>query len=114
MLNSAPRKISIVWAAARYLALVWASIFVPCFFASSKVLGGQERGQTPDISIVPKPINDTFDSTRIHNANKNAPPEQQTAEVQDSCLLPPLTLILKSGVNPAVFDRIWRKSVKFS
>ena len=23
-------------------------------------------------------------------------------------------IALKSGVNPAVFDRIWRKSVKFS
>lgn len=79
-----------------YLPLVWSSIFVFCFSVLPTVLGGQERGQTPDISIVPKPITDTLDrldSAEIRNANKNVPAEQKTVEIQDSCLLPPLTLV---------------------
>ncbi|HKM81031.1 MAG TPA: tetratricopeptide repeat protein [Candidatus Acidoferrum sp.] len=76
-----------------YLTLVWATLLVLCFFFSPTARAEQERGQTPDISIVPKPINDTLDTMQIRNANQTVPAEQKTVEIQDSCLLPPLTLV---------------------
>jgi tetratricopeptide (TPR) repeat protein len=78
---------------ATYLTLVWATLLVLCFFFSPAACAGQERGQTPDITIVPKPINDTLDAMRMRDANKNVPPDQKAAEIQDSCLLPPLALM---------------------
>jgi tetratricopeptide (TPR) repeat protein len=118
MVNPAPGKIPTVWNAtsrlwrqysaapghcvlsASDLSLVWSAAIVVCFFVSPVLLVGQERGQTPDISIVPKPIIDTLESTSIRDRNKNVPGEQKAVEVQDSCLLPPLTFV-KSPVVAA-------------
>lgn len=61
----------------------------------------QERGQTPDISIVPKPIIDTADAALLRDARNKVPGEQKAAEVQDSCLLPPLTLLRSPLVSAA-------------
>jgi len=81
-----------------YLVLLTASIFVFCFFASAiavarqlPVAKGKAEGQTPDISIIPKPIDDTFEKVQLRDAVKNIPGEQK--EIQESCLLPPLTLV---------------------
>ena len=77
---------------ANHLASILTLLLVFCLSVLPVVRAGQERGQTPDISIVPKPINDTMDDVLIRNAKKNVPGEK-AAEVQDSCLLPPLTLL---------------------
>ena len=75
------------------LTPVWATLLVLCFFFSPTARAEQERGQTPDITIVPKPMNDTLDAVQIRDVNKNVPPDQKAAEIQDSCLLPPLSLV---------------------
>jgi tetratricopeptide (TPR) repeat protein len=78
---------------ANRLASILVLLLVFCLSVLPVARAGQERGQTPDISIVPKPVNDTADAILIRNAKKNVPGEQKAAEVQDSCLLPPLTLL---------------------
>jgi tetratricopeptide (TPR) repeat protein len=76
---------------ANHLASILTLLLVFCLSVLPVAHAGQERGQTPDISIVPKPINDTADAILIRNAKMKIPGEQKAAEVQDSCLLPPLT-----------------------
>jgi tetratricopeptide (TPR) repeat protein len=62
-------------------------------FSLPVVLFGQERGQTPDISIVSKPITDTMDTLQMRDARKNPPGDQKGGATQDNCLLPPLNLL---------------------
>lgn len=101
MLSPVPGKIPIkrerasrswVLSSAGCPALAWTSLFV-LWFSVSTALGGQERAESPDVSIVPKPLSDTLDNLRIRDLKKNVPTEQKTFGIHDSCLLPPLTLV---------------------
>jgi tetratricopeptide (TPR) repeat protein len=76
-----------------HVALLTGSVLGFCLCDSPMAVAQQAGGQTPDISIIPKSINDTFDRVQIRNGRKNVPAEQKTVEVQDSCLLPPLTFV---------------------
>src|SRR6266481_408576 len=78
---------------ANHLASILTLLLVFCLSVLPVARAGQERGQTPDISIVPKPIIDTADGVLIRDAKKNVPGEQKAAGVLGSCLLPPLTLL---------------------
>lgn len=84
---------SVLLSLANHLASIFTLLLVLCLSVLQVARAGQERGQTPDISIVPKPIYDTADGVLIRNAKNNVPGEQKAAEVHDSCLLPPLTLL---------------------
>jgi len=81
------------------LLLIFAGTFIFCFCIAPAAAGRQ--GQTPDISIVPKDIDDTFDRMRVRDVRNNPPAGQKTGEIQDSCLLPPLTLVRSPVVAAA-------------
>jgi tetratricopeptide (TPR) repeat protein len=73
------------------------SVAIVIYFFVSLV--GQERGQTPDISIIPKPINDTLDAMTLRDLYKKFPGKQKAGEGQDNCLLPPLTFVKSPVVS---------------
>lgn len=85
----------------RTWALIVASTFVSCFALPTTATPAQERSQTPDISVIPKTINDTLDSAQLRNASKNLPAQAKTNEAQDSCLLPPLNFMRGPIVSAA-------------
>ena len=64
---------------ANHLASILTLLLVFCLSVLPVARAGQERGQTPDVSIVPKPINDTADEVLIRDAKKNVPGEQKAA-----------------------------------
>lgn len=78
---------------ANHLASMLTLLSVFCLCVLPVARAGQERGQTPDISIVPKPIIDTADAALMRDAKNKVSGEKKAAEVQDSCLLPPLSLL---------------------
>jgi hypothetical protein len=73
-------------------AAVWAGSVALCFSLLSIPMRAQERAQTPDITIVPKPIIDTMDDLELHGRKRDTPGERK-ADVRDSCLLSPLSLV---------------------
>ena len=74
------------------LVMTFSSLIV-CYFWFAPAAVAQERAQSPDISITPKNINDTFNSVQMRDLHENAPGAEKKSETEDSCLLPPLTLV---------------------
>jgi tetratricopeptide (TPR) repeat protein len=62
----------------------------PVFAQKPEVWNAPPSG---DISIIPKPVDDTFDRVRMRNAPHDASLAQKNSENDDACLLPPLTLV---------------------
>src|SRR5258708_24885225 len=86
---------------ANHLASILTLLLVFCLSVLPVARAGQERGQTPDISIVPKPIIDTADGVLIRGANNNVPGEHTALGELRSSLLPPLTLLLSPFLRSA-------------
>jgi hypothetical protein len=61
----------------------------------------QGIGAAIDASIIPKTVNDTFDRVRMRDARKPDPTAPATNHIDDTCLLPPLTLVRSSLVSAA-------------
>jgi hypothetical protein len=70
------------------LALIFPS--APVFAQKPEVWNAPPSG---DISIIPKPGDETFDRVRMRNAPHDASLAQKNSENDDACLLPPLTLV---------------------
>ena len=61
------------------LGVVCASIYSPVSFIA---LAGRTRGQSPDISIVPKPIAYTFEQAGIRDAERNGRSQRTSRETR--------------------------------
>ena len=75
------------------IALACSALFVfPFIFVPAAV--AQEAGApATDVSIIPRGINDTFNRVQVRDLHENTPAVEKKSETQDSCLLPPLTLV---------------------
>jgi len=76
-------------------ALVLAGVVVLGFSVSPVAAQQQPQPGAPasDVSNIPKPITDTLDRVNMRNWPNDAEAGKTTAEKDDTCLLPPLTLI---------------------
>lgn len=70
----------------------------------------QASAPTEDVSIIPKPATDTFESIQMRN-RPVLRQAQETAAKEEACLLPPLTLLTRPLI-PAEQLRIPRKAKK--
>ena len=61
----------------------------------------QMGAPSTDVSIIPKPIDDTMDRVRVRDLRKDAPAGQKTPPADESCLLPPL-----AGVHSPVISAV--------
>ncbi len=78
------------WPSCRMLVL--ATIVAFGLFAAPTV--AQQMGApATDVSIIPKPINETMEKVRLRDAPNQAQAAQETAEKVDTCLLLPLSLV---------------------
>jgi tetratricopeptide (TPR) repeat protein len=82
---------------ATFLAPVLVGVVDLIFFVAPAVAQGS-RPDTPgapasDVSNIPKPLTDTFERVQMRNAPYDAQAGQKTAEKENTCLLPPLTLV---------------------
>src|SRR5882724_13559675 len=57
------------------------------------VTAGHSGAPASDVSNIPKPLTDTFERVQMRNAPYDAQAGQKTAEKENTCLLPPLTLV---------------------
>jgi tetratricopeptide (TPR) repeat protein len=73
---------SIAWVASAILAF--------SFSAMSPVLA--QQGPSLDVSVIPKPISDTLDRVQMRDA-LNQDPTGRATQIDDTCLLPPLTFV---------------------
>jgi tetratricopeptide (TPR) repeat protein len=67
-------------------------IFLSFLSATPAAVAQQPGAPSTDVSIIPKPIGDTYERVLLRDL-KDVPPEQKTIETVDSCLLPPLNLV---------------------
>jgi len=70
------------------------------FIAPALAQGPAPGAPATDISIIPKPVTDTFDRVRIRNAPNEAPVAEKSSEKSSTCLLPPLSLVHSPTVTP--------------
>ena len=75
----------------RWLAITFAGTCV--FLLSPAAIAQQVGAPARDVSNIPRTINDTFDRVQVRDLYENAPPGEKKSETEDSCLLPPLTLV---------------------
>jgi tetratricopeptide (TPR) repeat protein len=62
-------------------------LFVPMAAAQ------QAGAPASDVSNLPRPINETFDRIQVRDIKEKTTAEEKKTETEDSCLLPPLTLV---------------------
>jgi predicted Zn-dependent protease len=74
------------------LELVLAGVVV-FGFSVRPAVAQQPGAPATDVSNIPRPITDTFERVRMRDAPNDARAGQKTAEKEDTCLLPPLTLV---------------------
>ena len=79
-------------------ALASVAVSVSVLSISLRTVAAQERGQTPDISIIAKPIDDTFDQYQIRELKKGVARAPKTPE-KESCLFPPLDLVRSPAIS---------------
>jgi tetratricopeptide (TPR) repeat protein len=79
----------------RHMALTFAGVFVLCFSITLPTVAQPQQAGAPalDISVIPKPINDTFERVQLRDLKNDVSVEQKTIEINESCLLPPLNLV---------------------
>jgi hypothetical protein len=107
------RVIATVWwlqAMTGCIAAAFLALFVSCFVFPPAAVAQQAGAPATDVSNLPRPINDTFDRVQIRDLGDKAP-EEKKSEVEDSCLLPPLTL-LRSPVVAATALAVPAKAKK--
>ena len=75
------------------LALTISVLFVSCFSFAPAAVAQQAGAPATDVSNLPRPINDTFDRVQVRDLREKAPAGEKKNETEDSCLLPPLTLV---------------------
>jgi tetratricopeptide (TPR) repeat protein len=73
-------------------ALALFEVIVLGFSASPASAQQPSTPGAPDVSIIPKPITDTFDRVTLRDLRNDADPGRTTADKDTTCLLPPLTL----------------------
>jgi tetratricopeptide (TPR) repeat protein len=77
----------------RSIAVALSVLFVTCFSFAPAVVAQQAGAPEKDVSIIPKDINGTFDRVQLRGLHESAPAVEKKSETEDSCLLPPLTLV---------------------
>src|SRR5260221_5959492 len=90
------RIVTMAWGApllASCLAVVLFAIFLSCFSFAPAAVAQQAGAPATDVSIIPRGINDTFGRVQVRDLREKAPAAEKKAETEDSCLLPPLTLL---------------------
>ncbi len=73
------------------IAQVVSVILAFSFSAVSPVLA--QQGPALDVSVIPKPINDTLDRVQMRDALNQDLTGQRATHIDDTCLLPPLTFV---------------------
>ena len=87
------------------LALVLACAVEFDFSVESALAQGPQPGApASDVSNIPKPVTDTFDRVRMRNGPNDAQAGHKSAEKEDTCLLPPLTLVHSPMVATAALQ----------
>jgi cytochrome c-type biogenesis protein CcmH/NrfG len=74
-------------------AVAFSVLFVSCFSFAPSAVAQQAGAPATDVSNLPRPINDTFDRVQVRDLHEKAPAGEKKNETEDSCLLPPLTLL---------------------
>src|SRR5260221_1523900 len=90
------RIVTMAWGAplsASCLAVVLFALFLSCFSFAPAAVAQQAGAPATDVSIIPRGINDTFGRVQVRDLREKAPAAEKKAETEDSCLLPPLTLV---------------------
>jgi tetratricopeptide (TPR) repeat protein len=74
------------------IAVGFSAVLVSCLSIAPAV--AQEAGApATDVSNIPRGINDTFSRVQVRDLHENTPAVEKKSETEDSCLLPPLTLV---------------------
>jgi len=74
-------------------AVACVTLFVSCLPFSPTAVAQQSGAPAPDIGIQPKDVNGTFDRVQLRDLHESARAAEKKSEAEDSCLLPPLTLV---------------------
>jgi tetratricopeptide (TPR) repeat protein len=74
-------------------AVVFSALFISCLPFPPSAVAQQAGAPAIDVSIIPKDINGTFDRVQVRDLHEIAPAVEKKSETEDSCLLPPLTLV---------------------
>lgn len=83
-----------------FLFPLFATVFAFCLCVPSTTFA-QSGAPESDPSNIPRTISATMDRLRVRDLNRIDPREQKTGEMEESCLLPPLTLVKSPLVSAA-------------
>ncbi len=74
-------------------AVGFSALFVSCFSFAPAAVAQEVGAPATDVSNIPRGINDTFERVKIRDLHESAAKVEKKNETEDSCLLPPLTLV---------------------
>ena len=75
------------------IVIGFSAMLVSCLSFAPVAVAQEAGAPATDVSNIPRGINDTFNRVQVRDLHENTPAVEKKSETEDSCLLPPLTLV---------------------